>query len=118
MWCDTLQDESSLLAGVFACLALLVLPAVLLSVGRDVRGPLALTWAAASVFAPLSRIILDDALWLPVAVVAGTGFGLVVAAVEHGRRRATFAAMGALGGAGWFTVLVILLAGTSGSCLD
>ncbi|MDA0173588.1 hypothetical protein OJ998_31075 [Solirubrobacter taibaiensis] len=118
MWCDALQDDSRLTLGVLACLALLVLPAVLLSLGRDVRGPLVLTWAAASVFAPLSLMVLDDPLWLPVAVAAGTGFGLIVAAVEQGRRRATFAAMGALGGAGWFTVLVILLAGVSGSCLD
>ena len=100
MWCDTLQDESSLLLGAVVCLALLVLPAVLLSLGRDVRGPLAFTWAATSVLAPVSRIVLDDPLWLPVAVVAGTAFGLVVAAVEHGRRRATFALMGRSAGRG------------------
>lgn len=119
MWCDAVQDDSRAMLGVVACLVLFVAPAVLLSLGQSVRGPLVLTWAVASVFAPLGWAVLDDeALWLPLAVVAGTGFGLVVAAVEGGRRRAAFALMGALGGAGWFSVLSILLAGFAGTCLD
>ena len=132
MWCDTPHEHSRALftlIGAAGFLVLLIGPVVLLVRGRGVRGPLAITWAAASVITPFAyanveRVLHRPAggwLWLPVAVAAGIGVGLLVSRVEHGRRRATFAAMGALGGAGWVTLLlslVLALTAATGTCLD
>lgn len=118
MWCDAFREDTTLWLGAIGCLALLIGPFVLLARGKGVRGPLAFTWAVTSVFAPVGWFLLGAAWWPVIAVAAGAGFGLLVAAVERGRRRAAFGLMGALGGAGWFSVLLILLAGASGSCLD
>ena len=132
MWCDPRPEYSRplfTLIGAVGFLVLLIGPIVLLVRGQGVRGPLAITWAAASVVTPFAYANVDLVLhrpaggwlWLPVAVVAGIGIGLLVSQVEHGRRRATFAAMGALGGAGWVTLLlslVLAVTAATGTCLD
>jgi hypothetical protein len=133
MWCEPSPEHSRVLftlLGAVAALVLVVVPLVLIARTKGARGPLAITWVAASVFfSPLAYAFSDQLLhrnpgqlyWLPLTVAAGVALGLIVAQVEEGRHRVTFAVVGACGGAGLVTILLALLltfTAATGTCLD
>ncbi|MBE2314788.1 hypothetical protein DVA67_002285 [Solirubrobacter sp. CPCC 204708] len=124
MWCGALAEDSRVLwtiAGTVAFLALLVVPLVLIARGRGVRGPLVLTWVAASVLAALAWVLAEGVWAFAFTVPAGLALGLAVSRIEDRRSPGSFALVGGFGGAGWVAILaalVLAVSAATGTCLD